>query len=232
LRDSRGLKSTLPPPSVTFTGVAPLLEEAQESIFTGFWESFITAFGIISLVMIVSLRSLKAGLVAMLPNLWPICIVFGMLGWLRIPVDIGMMMTGSIALGIAVDGTFHFLVHYESRFRELNDTAAASRDALLQTGAPILKAAAIASIGMLALTLSNFVPTARFGYMMATLLMAALVGDLVLLPAILAMRPRWKRQRPDATAPPADDERQTFAVVPAPHILQHPADAPRRKTRA
>jgi uncharacterized protein len=227
----RRISDVRPPPTVTFTGVAPLLEEAQESIFTGFWESFITAFGIISLVMIISLRSLKAGLVAMLPNLWPICIVFGMLGWLRIPVDIGMMMTGSIALGIAVDGTFHFLVHYESRFRELNDTVAASRDALLQTGAPILKAAVIASIGMLALTLSNFVPTARFGYMMATLLMAALVGDLVLLPAILAMRPRWKRQRFDAAAPSAD-ERPTISVVPAPHILQQPVHAPRRKTRA
>lgn len=211
--------------NITFTGVAPLLEEAQESIFNGFWESFITAFGIISLVMIVSLRSLKAGLVAMFPNLWPICIVFGLLGWLRIPVDIGMMMTGSIALGIAVDGTFHFLVHYEQRYRELKDTAAASRDALLQTGAPILKAAVIASIGMLALTLSNFVPTARFGYMMAMLLMAALVGDLVLLPVILAMRPRWKRQ-------PAADASPQVSVVPAPHVLQEPARTPRKKSRA
>jgi predicted RND superfamily exporter protein len=226
--DFRLPASAFRPPSVTFTGVAPLLEEAQQSIFTGFWESFITAFGIISLVMVISLRSLKAGLVAMFPNLWPICIVFGMLGWLRIPVDIGMMMTGSIALGIAVDGTFHFLVHYEQRHRDLKDTADASRDALLQTGAPILKAGVIAAIGMLALTLSNFVPTARFGYMMALLLMAALVGDLVLLPVILAMRPRWSRQRDDA---PSADDAPAISVIPVPHVLQTPVH-PRKKSRA
>jgi predicted RND superfamily exporter protein len=183
---------------VHFTGVAPLLEHAQHEIFDGFWESFAMAFGIISIVMIVSLRSLKAGLVAMVPNLTPICIVFGTLGWLDFPVDIGMMMTASIALGIAVDGTFHFLLRYEEHYKEKKDSARASRFALLQTGAPIFEAATIASVGMLALTLSNFAPTARFGYMMTALMLAAVIGDLVLLPALLSFRPsqrlveRWR----------------------------------------
>ena len=215
----RELESATEGEQITFTGLAPLLEEAQTAIFDGFWESFITAFGIISLVMIVSLRSWKAGLVAMIPNLTPLCIVFGMLGWLAIPVDIGMMMTGSIALGIAVDGTFHFLVHYNARMRECGDSQNASREALLHAGSPILKAAVIASIGMLALTLSNFVPTARFGYMMATLLMAALIGDLVLLPAVLALRPR-SRTATDDDESPHDDPADSLhgAVIAMPHI--------------
>ena len=156
--------------------------------YNGFWESFAMAFVIISVVMIVSLWSLKTGLLAMILNLTPLCIVFGILGWIRFPVDIGMLMTGSIALGIAVDGTFHYLVRYEERYRRTKDSARAARFALFQTGAPIFEAAAIAAIGMLALTLSQFNPTARFGYMMATLLLAALVGDLMLLPALLYMR--------------------------------------------
>lgn len=155
---------------VSFTGIAPLLENAQREIFNGFWKSFAMAFAIITAVMIVSLWSLKIGLVAMVPNLTPLCIVFGTLGWIGFPVDIGMMMTGSIALGIAVDGTFHFLVRYEERYSRNKDSAAASRFALLQTGAPIFEAAAIAAIGMLALTLSQFNPTARFGYMMTSTL--------------------------------------------------------------
>lgn len=208
---------------ITFTGMAPLLEEAQTAIFDGFWESFVTAFGIILLVMIVSLRSWKAGLVAMIPNLTPLCIVFGMLGWLGIPVDIGMMMTGSIALGIAVDGTFHFLVHYNSRMRESGDSQDASRDALTHAGAPIMKAAVIAAIGMLALTLSNFVPTARFGYMMATLLVAALVGDLVLLPAVLAMRPKSRKAvRNDEAEEEVAVETRDPAVIAIPHIIVRP----------
>ncbi|WP_278468492.1 efflux RND transporter permease subunit [Gimesia maris] len=177
-------------PNVILTGVAPLLRRAQNQIFTGFWESFSMAFVIITIVMIVSLRSIKAGLVAMVPNLTPICIVFGILGWYQIPIDIGIMMTASIALGIAVDGTFHFLVRYQSQFRLTRNSAQASRDSLLMTGEPIFTAAVITGAGMLALTLSNFVPTARFGYMMTSLLVAALVGDLVLLPCLLALRPK------------------------------------------
>jgi len=188
---------------VTLTGVSPLLEGAQTAIFDGFWESFTAAFGIITAVMVLSLRSLRLGLVAMIPNLTPICIVFGTLGWLGVTVDIGMMMTASIALGIAVDGTFHFLVRYNEQHRQTGDSAASSHTALVQTGSPIFQAAAIASLGMLAMTLSSFTPMARFGMMMSSLLLAALVGDLVLLPALLALRPQKSDDYEDGR--PAED---------------------------
>lgn len=198
---------------VAFTGIAPLLEGAQRTIFDGFWTSFGMAFAIITLVMVVALRSLKLGLIAMIPNLTPIGLVFGLLGWLEIPVDIGMMMTGSIALGIAVDGTFHYLVRFEEQQSRNSDAPRSARIALVKTGAPIFKAAAIASIGMLALTLSNFTPTAKFGYMMATLLMAALIGDLVLLPTILALL----RSEPAADQPPTGDSEHERR---GPHMLR------------
>ena len=184
-----GLVASTSGAPIRFTGIAPLLEGAQREIFLGFWESFGTAFLIITGVMVFSLWSWKAGMIAMIPNLTPICIVFGILGWLQISVDIGMMMSGSIALGIAVDGTFHFLVRYQNQYKIDRDSPAAARAALLKTGPPILQAAVIAALGMLALTLSSFGPTARFGYLMATMLMAALIGDLVLLPCLLSLRP-------------------------------------------
>ncbi|MAX37691.1 MMPL family transporter [Gimesia sp.] len=205
-------------PNVILTGVAPLLRRAQNQIFTGFWESFSMAFVIITVVMIVSLRSIKAGLVAMVPNLTPICIVFGILGWYQIPIDIGIMMTASIALGIAVDGTFHFLVRYQSQYRLTRNSAQASRNSLLMTGEPIFTAAVITGTGMLALTLSNFVPTARFGYMMTSLLVAALVGDLVLLPCLLALRP--EKTEGQNAADQADSEQSAQDPQHAPHFLK------------
>ncbi len=180
---------------ITFTGITPLLESAQQQIFRGFLESFGLAFGIITLVMIASLRSLKAGAIAMVPNLTPILIVFGTMGWIGTPIDIGMMMTGSIALGIAVDGTFHFLVRYQEQYNRMVNSQESVRIALLQTGPPILQATIVASFGMLALTLSSFGPTARFGCLMAATLVAALIGDLVLLPCLLYQRPKIKRSR-------------------------------------
>ena len=195
---------------IAFTGIAPLLEKAQFDIFNGFWHSFLMAFVIISTVMIVAIgvRHWRVGMVAMVPNLTPILIVYGGMGWLGITVDIGMMMAASIALGIAVDGTFHYLVRYMSfRNEDGLSHAESARQALLQTGPPIFQATFIAAIGMLALTLSNFGPTSRFGLLMATMLAAALIGDLILLPCLLAMGKSHVRQtepteRPVERKPP------------------------------
>lgn len=173
---------------IHFTGIAPLLEQAQHEIFDGFWKSFASAFVVIGIVMAIALRSLRLMVLAMIPNLVPLGIVFGILGWTGFPVDIGMMMTGSIALGISIDGTFHFLVRYLEQWDAGKSSGHAVRIALLTTGGPIFESIVVSSIGMLALTLSSFGPTGRFGLLMASLLMATLAGDLLLLPAILALR--------------------------------------------
>ncbi len=184
------IQETLKEYQVEITGISPLVKQAQNQIFDGFWSSFGTAFLIITVVMMIALRSITIGLFAMIPNLTPLLIVFGLLAWFEVPIDIGMMMSGSIALGIAVDGTFHFLIRYEAELREAGDSALASAQALDHTGPAIAEAAIIAAVGMMALSLSQFAPTARFGMLMTALLMAALIGDLVLLPAMLALRSR------------------------------------------
>lgn len=179
---------------VHFTGVGPLLEHAQTQIFEGFWRSFASAFLLITVVMMLALRSFSAGLIAMIPNLTPILLVFGALGWADYPIDIGIMMTASIALGLAVDGTFHFLFSYRDSLMENGCRYRAVRMALLQTGLPIISSSVICGCGLLALGLSPFRPTMRFGILMFTLLNAALVGDLLLLPAFLACFAKRKRK--------------------------------------
>ncbi|RMG36409.1 MAG: RND transporter [Planctomycetota bacterium] len=196
---------------VVVTGLAPLLEQSQREIFDGFWQSFATAFFIITAVMIVALRSVPLGLLAMVPNLTPICLVFGTIGWLGQTVDIGMMMSGSIALGIAVDGTFHFLVRYRNELRSRRSSAQAAMAALDHTGPPILQATIVAAVGMMALTLSQFGPTVRFGYIMSAMLLAALVGDLVLLPALLCLGRLFRFAIDDD-----DDQRSSRVAQPTP----------------
>jgi predicted RND superfamily exporter protein len=172
---------------IHFTGITPLLENAQNEIFTGFWQSFTVAFVIISVVMIISLWSFKAGMIAMVPNIVPIWLVFGSVGFLGMNVDIGMMMTGSIALGISVDCTFHFMVRYREQYNLGKSSEEAVLSALEHTGEPMLDSALVSSLGMLALGLSNFSPTARFGYLMAAQMVASLLGELVMLPVLLCL---------------------------------------------
>jgi len=170
---------------VTFTGIAPLVEQAQQDIYAGFLSSFVWAFWSIMLVIIFALKSVKAGFIGILPNLAPIAVVFGFLGWIDCPVDIGMMMSGSIAMGISVDGAFHFLVSYEAAFKECGCRAQAARESYLKTGPPIFNSTMIMAIAMLALTFSSFGPTAQFGWLMAGTLLATQFGDLMLLPCML-----------------------------------------------
>ncbi len=186
---------------IRFTGLTPLLKNAQTEIFDGFWQSFTAACLTISIVMILSLRSILAGVVAMIPNIIPIWLVFGGLGFLGTPVDIGMMMTGSIALGISVDCTFHFLVYYREGYERGLTSAEATRRALEHSGEPVLESTIICSVGLLALCLSSFVPTARFGALMAAQMVASLLGELVILPALLCCRPDQKTKSTDEHAP-------------------------------
>ncbi|MEM9413505.1 MAG: MMPL family transporter, partial [Planctomycetota bacterium] len=96
-----------------FTGGIPLFYHAQHQILSDLKNSFVTAFLFISIVLMVVLNSFRAGLVAMIPNVFPPLFVFGAMGWLGLPIEIGSVMTASVALGIAVDDTIHFLTRYE-----------------------------------------------------------------------------------------------------------------------
>jgi uncharacterized protein len=174
------------------TGIAPLIERAQADIFWGFWRSVGTAICFITVIMIATLRSLRLGLLAMIPNVTPLILVFGALGWLGIATDIGTMMTGSISLGIAVDGTFHFLTSYSRAMKRTGKNAHSTLSALVETGPPIVQATIVTSVGMLALVLSNFGPTGNFGLLMSISLGVALIGDLILLPCLLLVFGRDK----------------------------------------
>ena len=196
------------------TGIAPLIERAQSDIFWGFWSSVGTAICFITVIMIATLRSFKLGLIAMIPNVTPLVLVFGTLGWIGIPTDIGTMMTGSIALGIAVDGTFHFLTRYSRQMKLTGQNSASTLTAFVETGPPIVQATIVTGIGMLALVLSNFGPTGNFGLLMSVSLAVALIGDLILLPCLLLVFGRDKEiQIEQSTESTAEVDQREAALI-------------------
>lgn len=191
---------------IHFTGVSPLLVNAQDEIFTGFWQSFTGAVAMISIVMVIALRSVKTAVLAMIPNILPIWLVFGIIGFSGAPVDIGMMMTGSIAIGISVDCTFHFLVAFREKLNAGGMPTEACQAALEHSGRPLVESTFISAISMLALCLSSFRPTCRFGWMMAAQMLASLLGELVLLPTLLCLFTKTPKA---AIAKAAEKARQT-----------------------
>ncbi|HUG68608.1 MAG TPA: MMPL family transporter [Pirellulaceae bacterium] len=170
----------------TYTGLVPLIYKAQRELLNDLTTSFVSAFLVVGMVMIVMLRSLRAGLVAMLPNVFPAAIIFGAMGWSGKLLDIGAMMTASVALGIAVDDTIHFLSWFRRGLKQGLSRQQAIQLAYERCAGAMLQTTIICGLGLLVFALSSFVPTASFSWMIFSLLAAALVGDLVFLPALLA----------------------------------------------
>jgi predicted RND superfamily exporter protein len=171
---------------VTYTVVVPIIYKAQRELLNDLMESFFLAFGVIALVMMCVLRGIRAGLVAMVPNVFPAVVVFGLMGWTGIWIEIGSIMTASAAMGIAVDDTFHFLTWFRNGTGRGMPRQEALRFAFRRCAGAMFHTTLICSCGLLVFSLSSFMPIVRFSWLMAILLVAALVGDLVLLPALLA----------------------------------------------
>jgi uncharacterized protein len=140
----------------------------------------------IALVMSVLFRDVLAGLLAMLPNVFPMAVVFGLMSWFGIALDIGTMMTASVAMGVCVDDTVHFASWFRSGIRQGMPRREAVVMAYEHSAGVIYQSTAIVSLGLLTFALSTFMPTRRFGLLMFTLLGCGLVADLALTPVILA----------------------------------------------
>ncbi len=168
-----------------FTGVVPIVYKAQRELLQGLIQSTMWSFLTITPLMMFVCRNFFAGIVVMIPNTLPVLAVFGGMGWLKIPVDIGSMMAASIALGVAVDDTIHFLSWYKDDLARLQHRKLATLAAYRKCCNPTLQSALISGLGLSVFAFSTFTPTQRFGWLMLTILIAGVVAELFMLPAIL-----------------------------------------------
>ena len=183
LKDAQG--APLAGLSAQYTGIMPLVHEIQRQLMSNLMYSYLGAFAIIAIVMTLVQARILAGLVAMVSNVLPALIMFGAMGWTATPMDIGSIMTASVALGIAVDDTLHFLTFFRHGLEQGMDRRDAVLHAYQYCGVAMVQTSLTCGLGLSVFLLSDFVPTSRFAWLMILQLAAALAGDLVLLPAML-----------------------------------------------
>ncbi len=204
-----------------YTGLVPLVYKTQHELMRGLINSLISAFGLIALVMVLVLRNPVAGGLAMIPNVFPVIVIFGSMAWLGIAVDIGSMMTASVAMGVAVDDTMHYLAWYRHGLDQGLGRKGAAMSAYERCATAMTQTTLIGGLGLAVFAFSTFTPTQRFGTLMLALLFAALVGDLIFLPALLTgplgrffdRRPKV-RQVPPRGELSADEDSGQAMVVP------------------
>lgn len=172
--------------SAIYTGVVPIVYQAQRALLNSLMQSTWWSFLTITPIMMLVSRSLLAGAIAMIPNAVPVLLIFGGMGWLGIAIDIGSMMTASIALGVAVDDTIHFLARYRDELAHSPNRKSAIVATYSHCAIPTLQAALISGLGLSVFAFSTFTPTQKFGWLMLSILLAGVASELILLPALLA----------------------------------------------
>jgi predicted RND superfamily exporter protein len=167
------------------TGNALLLAHAADTLAANqTWTIGLTTLTIF-LLLALGLRSPRLGLVAMVPNVVPVLIFFGTLGAGAAPLSLPTSLIGSVALGITIDDTAHFLVRYRAeRFLGRSPEQALER-CTVAVGRPIALASAMLVLGFLSVAASEFATLRQYGLLSAWTLAVCLVADLTLLPALL-----------------------------------------------
>ncbi len=172
-------------PQVEITGLTPVMHETQRTILSDLGSSFLSAYLLITPAMMLVVRSFLGGILIMLPNVLPVALVFGVMGWQGSSLDIAGILTASVALGIAVDDTLHFVCWYVKQLGEGESRSQAVESAFHACASAMMHTTLISCCSMVPFLFADFEPTKQFARLMISLLAAALAGDLFLLPALL-----------------------------------------------
>jgi diguanylate cyclase (GGDEF)-like protein len=167
------------------TGLGMAISASSELLTAGQIKSLSITMILVFGIMFALFLSVKVGLIAVVPNIFPIIINFGIMGWFGIELSMVTSLIASIAIGLAVDDTIHYLVRYNREFKTDLDEKRAIRDTLTHVGKPITFTTITLCVGFSVLLFSSFKPTAIFGVMMVITSLSALIGDLILLPSLI-----------------------------------------------
>jgi len=208
------------PVTARLTGDAYLHAVGFDRFVRDFFYSLVAAAGVIFVVIAVLFRSIRLGLISILPNTTPLLLTLGYIGARGYDLNAANVVVFAISLGIAVDDSIHFLARFREEVRHDAHVLLAIRRAFRGAGRAIVLTSVLIISGISALLLSRFVPSRRFAELTSVTMAAALVGDLLLLPACLVLF--WRRGRPPLHGP-------TRAAKPEPGAGQGAArreDAP------
>lgn len=199
------------------TGMVPLFLRTQEALLESLINSFGVAFLTIAGVMMYQLRSFSAGALVMLPNILPIALTFGLISWYGIPLDVGTAITASIAMGIAVDSELHFVTWFKQSLQQGMSQDDAVAHGLVHCGPAMWQSCLVIALALQMLMFADLLMISRFGWLMAAMIIAAMLADLFFMPALLAGvmgRIIRRKLQQEAAAQPVPDR----AATPAPAV--------------
>jgi hypothetical protein len=172
---------------VSYAGIITLMTGAITALMDSLAKTYVLAFLIITPLMMLIIGSFRVGLISMIPNLTPIIIILGIMGWRDFPMDAFTLLTGSIALGLAVDDTIHFMHNFRRYYQQSGDTKIAVRKTLSTTGQALFITSAVLSCGFFIYMFSSMNNLINFGVLTGITIILALLADIILAPALMVV---------------------------------------------
>lgn len=170
---------------LTATGIGPLMGEWLDDILRGQRRGLLFSIVIISLLLILGFRSVRAGLVSMVPNLIPLLAAGAYCGYFWDQTDSDTLVVGMIALGIGVDDTIHFIARYKLEEARNPDRATALRETFRYSGRGIFITTFVFVVGFAPLITSEYLSIWAMGLLLPICFVVALAADLLLVPAMI-----------------------------------------------
>ena len=185
------VSSTFPKEEVITTGMIPLLINTFAQSVSSSVDSYLIAFLGISIMMMIILGSVRIGLLSMIPNLTPIILGLLIMYTMNIPLDMFTLLIGSIAIGLAVDDTIHFMHNFKRYYLETGDSAKAIELTFFTTGKALVITTMVLSLGFYSYMMGDMISVQNFGLLTGSVITLALIGDLLLAPALMIVVTKW-----------------------------------------
>ncbi len=181
------LKVHFPDISFHITGMIALLSKMINNTITSMAKSYSIAIGVITFLMVLLIGKIRIGLLSMIPNLTPILITLGVIAVTPIPMDLFTMMVASIAIGLAVDDTIHFMHNFRRYYERCGDPKQAVFETLHTTGRAMLITSVVLSLGFFIYGFATMQNIANFGRLTGVTIILALLADYLVAPALMVL---------------------------------------------
>ncbi len=170
---------------LSMTGIGALWLELLDYIVTSQSQGVLLAFGAISILMCLIFQSVKTGMISMVPNLTPVFVILGVMGFFAIPLDYNKLFVATIAIGIAVDDTIHLVSRYHHEFKKIGRYEEALRASMVDVGRALVITSVTLVLGFSVLIFSLLASNAVFGILLSSTIVVALIADFLLMPALI-----------------------------------------------
>ncbi len=181
-----------PDEKITITGMGAILVQTLLNTITTMAKSYIYALIVITVLMIILIGRIKIGFLSMIPNLTPILITLGFVGFMNIPMSLFTMLVGNIAIGLAVDDTIHFMHNFRRYFEQTGDAKFAIMETLQTAGRAMFVTTCVLSIGFFIFMFAEMNNIIQFGFLTGMTIVLALLADYFLCPALMFVINRKK----------------------------------------